>query len=74
MSGILNLIMNITNKIQQLSDNIINHNMTQQDKNYIIHLIINHTYEQQADDSYYESEKMYVKELLTRFKNVEIYD
>ena len=48
--------------------------MTQQDKNYIIHLIINHTYEQQADDSYYESEKMYVKELLTRFKNIEIYD
>ena len=66
--------MNITNKIQQLSDNIINHNMTQQDKNYIIHLIINHTYEQQADESYYESEKMYVRELLTRFKNVEIYD
>ena len=74
MSGILNLIMNITNKIQQLSDNIINHNMTQQDKNYITHLIINHTYELQADDSYYESEKMYVKELLTRFKNIEIYD
>ena len=74
MSGILNLIMNITNKIQQLSDNIINHNMTQQDKNYIIHLIINHTYEQQADESYYESEKMYVRELLTRFKNVEVYD
>ena len=74
MSGILNLIMNITNKIQQLSDNIINHNMTQQDKNYITHLIINHTYEQQADESYYESEKMYVRELLTRFKNVEVYD
>jgi len=48
--------------------------MTQQDKNYIIHLIINHKYELQTDDSYYESEKMYVKELLTRFKNVEIYD
>ena len=48
--------------------------MTQKDKNYIIHLITNHTYEQQADDSYYESEKMYVEELLTRFKNVEIYD
>jgi len=74
VSGILDLIMSITNKIQSLSDNIINHNMTQQDKNYIIHLIINHTYEQQADESYYESEKMYVRELLTRFKNVEIYD
>lgn len=46
--------------------------MTQQDKKYIEHLIINHTYEQQADDSYYESEKMYVKELLTRFKNIKI--
>jgi len=47
--------------------------MTQQDKNYIIHLIINHTYELQADDSYYESEKMYVNELLTRFKNVKYF-
>ena len=48
--------------------------MTKQDKDYITHLIINHTYEQEVDGSYYESEKMYVRELLTRFKNVEVYD
>ena len=46
--------------------------MTQQDKNYITHLIINHKYEQQNDDSYYASERLYVKELLTRFKNIKI--
>ncbi len=50
------------------------YNITNKDKNYIIHLIINHTYEQEADGSYYESEKMYVRELLTRFKNIETYD
>ncbi len=46
--------------------------MTQQDKNYIKHLIINHTLDQQVDESYYESERLYVKELLTRFENIKI--
>ncbi len=46
--------------------------MTQQDKKYIEHLIINHTLDQQVDESYYESERLYVKELLTRFKNIKI--
>tara|TARA_R100000742_G_C4233532_1_gene54602 strand:+ start:172 stop:339 length:168 start_codon:yes stop_codon:yes gene_type:complete len=44
------------------------HYITQEDKEYIKHLLINHIYEQQLDGSYYESEIQRTREMLTRLK------
>ena len=40
--------------------------MNREDKKYIKHLLINHIYEQMADESYDESEIQKTKEILNR--------